>query len=107
MRNAWMIVAGLAVFAGPALAQSEEESAPPAAESSDKPAAKTPGTLTGKRLACKESGAKNGLKGFDLQDHMQLCIEEARLACLKDAIAQKARGKDRKDFMVKCMETAG
>lgn len=106
MRNAWMILAGLALVAGPALAQSDEDAAQPSTESGGKPGAKVPGPLTGKKLACKESGAKNGLKGFELQDHMQLCIEEARLACLKDAIAQKARGKDRRDFMVKCMDTA-
>ena len=107
MRNAWMILAALALLSGPTLAQDGEDAGQSGTESAGKPAARTPAPLTGKKLACKESGAKNGLKGADLQDHMQVCLEEAKLACLKDAVAQKARGKDRRDFIVKCMDTAG
>lgn len=107
MRNAWMILAGLALVAGPALAQDSEDAVQTGTESAGKPAARTPVPLAGKRLACKETGTKNGLRGAELQDQMQVCLEEAKLGCLKDAIAQKARGKDRREFILKCMDTAG
>ena len=103
MRNAWILVA-LALSAGPATAQTEEP-AKPAAEG-EKPAAK-PAVATAKKLACKEAGVKNGLRGPDLGDHIQVCVEEAKLACLKQAVAQKARGPERKDFMLKCMDSPG
>ncbi len=104
MRKAWILISLLAAC-GPALAQSEEtpEAASEAPASGPKTTAGAK-PLSVKRAACKEAGTKAGLHGADLNDHVQVCIEEARLACLKQAVAQKVRGTERRDFILKCID---
>jgi hypothetical protein len=89
-----------AVLATSALAQSP--SPPPAPSAAPPPGAPAGAAPSSKRAGCRAEGQGQGLKGQKLQDHVQLCMQQARTACLNEAIAKNLRGAERKTFMQSC-----
>ncbi len=66
--------------------------------------AAAPKPFTARKASCRESGGQQGLRGADLADHIQLCVEEAKLVCLKQAIAQKVPRPERRAFIQTCAD---
>jgi hypothetical protein len=91
-----------AVFATSALAQSPPPPpAPPPAAAPGAPVGAAPPPPS-KRASCRAQGQSQGLRGQQLKDQVQLCVQAARTACLNEAIAKNVRGPDRKAFMRSC-----
>jgi hypothetical protein len=91
-----------AVFATSALAQSPPPPpAPPPAAAPGAPVGAAPPPPS-KRASCRAQGQSQGLRGQQLKDQVQLCVQAARTACLNEAIAKNLRGPDRKAFMRSC-----
>jgi hypothetical protein len=92
-----------AVFATSALAQSPPPPpAPPPAAAPGAPVGAAPPPPPSKRASCRAQGRSQGLRGQQLKDQVQLCVQAARTACLNEAIAKNLRGPDRKAFMRSC-----
>ena len=79
-------------------------SAPPADQQA--PAMGRPGAggrqANPRRVVCVNKARQKGLRGTEMRDNVQLCVEEARLACTKQAIEQKIPAQQRRDFMKNC-----
>ncbi len=74
----------------------------PAQDNATAPVAAKP--FAARKTACRESGGTQGLRGADLADHIQLCVEEAKLGCLKQAIAQKVPRPERRTYIQTCAD---
>ncbi|MDQ0468297.1 hypothetical protein [Labrys wisconsinensis] len=109
-----VLVAGF--LSWPALAQTTPAPAAPAdqpaadaAPAPDAAPAATPQKhkaqpLSGKRLACRETGKTSGLKGADRMDQFQLCVAQGRLDCTKEAIDKKIpNGAQRIAYIKQCL----
>jgi len=104
------------VAAGSVLAQNAPpppgEAPPPGGSSTMQPGGsmqpgRAPEAMRSARgMACRQQQQAQGVRGQDLRDAVQVCVEEARLDCLKQAIAAKARGPQRHSFIETCMNQA-
>jgi hypothetical protein len=56
------------------------------------------------RARCVNSGKTQGLRGIDLRNHSQVCVEEEKLKCLKQAIAANVNGgRERRQYIRTCL----
>jgi hypothetical protein len=49
-----------------------------------------------------DKARQQGLRGQQMRDTVQLCMEEARLSCTKQAIEKKIPAQERREFMRSC-----
>jgi hypothetical protein len=84
--------------AAPPPAGSETQAQPPAATAMPR-GGRQPDP---KRVVCRSKARQQGVRGQQLRDSIQVCVEEARLACTKKAIAQRLEGPQRREFIRNC-----
>jgi len=85
--------------------QTQAPAAAPA-ESPPDPAMARPGTANRQpnpmRAACMDKARQQGLRGQQLRDTVQLCMQETRLSCTKQAIDKNIPAQQRRDFIRNC-----
>jgi hypothetical protein len=114
------VVAGVAISAGIALAQSP--TAPPAPSLTAPAPGNAPGPAvsapaageaappagrsarrTGKSRECRQEAKQKGLRGNAARGEVAICMAEARLACAKQAAASNLGKRELKAFIRQCM----